>query len=36
MLCRVFPNNVISEGNYGWIEQKVAGSIALIKAFREN
>ena len=36
MGSNLFPKNVISEGNYGWIEQKVAESIALIKAFRET
>lgn len=34
MGSNLFPKNVISEGNYAWIEQKVAESIALIKEFR--
>lgn len=34
MGSNLFPKNVISEGNYSWIEEKVAESISLIKAFR--
>lgn len=34
MGSNLFPKNVISEGNYAWIEAKVAESIALIKEFR--
>jgi 2-dehydro-3-deoxyphosphogluconate aldolase / (4S)-4-hydroxy-2-oxoglutarate aldolase len=34
MGSNLFPKDVISSGNYAWIEQKVADSIALIKAFR--
>lgn len=30
----LFPKDVVAEGNYPWIEQKVAESIALVKAFR--
>lgn len=36
MGSNLFPKNVISEGNYTWIEEKVAESIALIKEFRSN
>ncbi|MCE6990564.1 bifunctional 4-hydroxy-2-oxoglutarate aldolase/2-dehydro-3-deoxy-phosphogluconate aldolase [Dyadobacter sp. CY323] len=32
----LFPKDVIAEGNFGWIEQKVAESIALVKAFRQG
>lgn len=32
----LFPKEAISEGNYAWIEQKVAESIALVKEFRAN
>ena len=31
----LFPKEVIAEGNYAWIEQKVADSIALVAEFRE-
>lgn len=31
----LFPKDVIAEGNYAWIEQKVAESIALVTKFRE-
>jgi 2-dehydro-3-deoxyphosphogluconate aldolase/(4S)-4-hydroxy-2-oxoglutarate aldolase len=30
----LFPKDVVAEGNYPWIEQKVAESIALVKEFR--
>ena len=30
----LFPKDVLAEGNYSWIEQKVAESIALVKEFR--
>ena len=36
MGSNLFPKSVISEGNYTWIEEKVAESIALIKEFRGN
>lgn len=36
MGSNLFPKNIISEGNYAWIEQKVAESIALIKEFRSK
>jgi 2-dehydro-3-deoxyphosphogluconate aldolase/(4S)-4-hydroxy-2-oxoglutarate aldolase len=32
----LFPKEVIAEGNYSWIEQKVAESINLVKEFRAN
>ncbi|OJV21312.1 MAG: bifunctional 4-hydroxy-2-oxoglutarate aldolase/2-dehydro-3-deoxy-phosphogluconate aldolase [Dyadobacter sp. 50-39] len=32
----LFPKEAIAEGNYPWIEQKVAESIALVKEFRAN
>lgn len=32
----LFPKDVVAEGNYPWIEQKVAESIALVKEFRAN
>lgn len=32
----LFPKEAIAEGNYAWIEQKVAESIALVKEFRAN
>ncbi|WAC11342.1 bifunctional 4-hydroxy-2-oxoglutarate aldolase/2-dehydro-3-deoxy-phosphogluconate aldolase [Dyadobacter pollutisoli] len=32
----LFPKDVIAEGNYSWIEQKVAESINLVKEFRQN
>ena len=31
----LFPKEVIAEGNYSWIEQKVAESIALVAEFRK-
>lgn len=34
MGSNLFPKDVIVAGNYGWIEQKVAESLALIKASR--
>lgn len=32
----LFPKDVVAQGNYPWIEQKVAESIALVKDFRAN
>jgi 2-dehydro-3-deoxyphosphogluconate aldolase/(4S)-4-hydroxy-2-oxoglutarate aldolase len=32
----LFPKEVIAEGNYVWIQQKVAESIELVKTFRET
>ncbi|WP_439557929.1 bifunctional 4-hydroxy-2-oxoglutarate aldolase/2-dehydro-3-deoxy-phosphogluconate aldolase [Dyadobacter sp.] len=32
----LFPKDIVAEGNYPWIEQKVAESIALVKEFRQN
>jgi len=32
----LFPKDVVAQGNYPWIEQKVAESIALVKEFRAN
>lgn len=32
----LFPKDVVAEGNYPWIEQKVAESIELVKEFRAN
>jgi 2-dehydro-3-deoxyphosphogluconate aldolase/(4S)-4-hydroxy-2-oxoglutarate aldolase len=32
----LFPKDVIAEGNFAWIERKVAESIALVKAFRQG
>jgi 2-dehydro-3-deoxyphosphogluconate aldolase/(4S)-4-hydroxy-2-oxoglutarate aldolase len=32
----LFPKDVVAEGNYPWIEQKVAESIGLVKEFRAN
>lgn len=32
----LFPKDVVAQGNYPWIEQKVAESIELVKEFRAN
>ncbi|NIJ55564.1 bifunctional 4-hydroxy-2-oxoglutarate aldolase/2-dehydro-3-deoxy-phosphogluconate aldolase [Dyadobacter arcticus] len=32
----LFPKDVVAEGNFPWIEQKVAESIALVKEFRQG
>ena len=32
----LFPKEVLAEGNYNWIQQKVAESIELVKEFRAN
>ncbi|QRR02542.1 bifunctional 4-hydroxy-2-oxoglutarate aldolase/2-dehydro-3-deoxy-phosphogluconate aldolase [Dyadobacter sandarakinus] len=32
----LFPKDVLAAGDYGWIEQKVADSIALVSAFRKG
>jgi 2-dehydro-3-deoxyphosphogluconate aldolase/(4S)-4-hydroxy-2-oxoglutarate aldolase len=36
MGSNLFPKDVINEGNYAWIEQKVAESLSLIREFRSK